>query len=168
MKNALSVVLLALSLSGAASANCLQEGDATLCSGPESVSQNPPVADCLKAGDSVTLTGTLVRGTFSADLDRERVETGEHAQGYWFLKVSQPIGCVEQADTGWADWDSKFQLLLSGDDYSNYRPLLGRQVVVTGKIMLAVSAGHKTAIVIEKERLLPEKEVLIKRKVILH
>lgn len=128
----------------------------------------PVLADCLKEGDSVTLNGTLVRSSFSADLDTARVETGEHTEGYWFLKTSQPINCVDGADTGWHDWDRKFQLLLSGDDYDQYRPLLGRQVIVTGKIMLALSAHHKTAILIDKSSLQAANEATVTRRVILH
>lgn len=126
------------------------------------------LADCLKEGDSVTLNGTLVRSSFAADLDAERAETGEHTEGYWFLKSREPIGCVEGVDTGWHDWDRKFQLLLSGDDYDRLRPLLGRPVMVTGKIMLAVSAHHKTAILIDKESVQAENEATVTRRVILH
>ena len=128
----------------------------------------PALADCLKEGDSVTLSGTLVRSSFAADLDIARAETGEHNEGYWFLKSTQPIGCVDGVDTGWHDWDHKFQLVLSGEDYDQYRPLLGRRVNVTGKIMLAVSAHHKTAILIEKESVQAENEEKVTRKVILH
>lgn len=156
-------------LSWTASADCGSDPETEPCTEPEAVEgSKTEAAPCLKEGENVTLTGTLVRSTFASSQDLERVEKGEHTEGYWFLKASKPIGCVEEADTGWHDWDSKFQLILSGDDYQRYRSLLGRPVVVSGKVVLADKGYHKTAILIEKESLLPEREAVTRRKIILH
>jgi hypothetical protein len=95
---------------------------------------------CLKYEPArVTLNGTLV--------------SHQGLRGYWAVKPDNPICMIKEpsdpsafAYTGVAE----LQLILMGAqaDFDRYRPLLGRRVSVTGKLIPQVTGYHQTQVLI--------------------
>lgn len=105
--------------------------------------------------DEVTLVGTVRRETFPGRPNYEDITKGDELEVYWILQLRKPVDVIGAKD---ADIDvtecavREVQLVfgvLSKKSYPDYRDLLGKPVIVTGSLYHAISAHHKTAVLIQ-------------------
>lgn len=97
----------------------------------------PPAAawgPCLDYG-RVSLRGTLVPETFIGPPDYKSISRGDEPRVIWVLR-SDRLLCVADPDprSSRERNETEIELVLSADQYGQYRDLLGRRVVVTGEL----------------------------------
>jgi len=106
----------------------------------------PAAADCLAFAPRAHLSGVLVRETFPGPPNFESIAAGDQAQTYFLLRLPSPI-CVEgdpEISPGSKQVD-EIQLVFEDPGmFARYRPLLGKSVVVDGAWLSAISASHRT------------------------
>lgn len=118
------------------------------------MSHAKPQQGCLSYEPTVvTLDGRISRKTFPGRPNFESIQNGDEPETYWVLRLSKSV-CVNKGAEGMPDdmpekGVSKVQLVLTGEQYARYKSLLGRQVVVKGKLFHAVSGHHHTSVLME-------------------
>lgn len=125
--------------------------------------------DCLSCEPAtVILRGKISRKTFAGPPNYESVKEGDTPESYWILHLSKLI-CVN-ADEKIIDgekWEKKIsslQLILSGEQYAQYKGLLAKRVEVRGKLMHAHSGHHRTNVLLTVTEIKSVQESLKKRR----
>lgn len=108
---------------------------------------------CLDHAGPHSLTGVLVAHTFPGPPNFESIKAGDRPERYWLLRLPRPI-CVNadptDADTGAGAKDVReIQLTLKPEDFTRYRPLLGKPVTAAGDFISAITGHHHTPILLE-------------------
>jgi len=114
-------------------------------------------AACLPHAGRQSLDGVLVARTFAGPPNFESIKDGDRPERYWLLRLTKPI-CVaddpSDPDLGaGAKAVREVQLMLKADDFSLYRPLLGKPVTAQGEFMSAISGHHHTPILLQNPTL---------------
>ena len=106
---------------------------------------------CLSYDDAgVQLRGKLGRKTFPGPPNYESVRRGDKPETYWILHLAKPICTTANADDGAESNVTDLQLILSPKDYALFKKLLGRKdVLVSGKLMHAITGHHHTPVLME-------------------
>jgi Domain of unknown function (DUF4431) len=102
--------------------------------------------DCLSYDPTtVTLKGKLSRKTFAGPPNYESVKKGDAPETYWILHLTRPI-CVsgDEPEKNVSD----IQLFLSEEQYARHKDLLGKRVVVSGKLWHASTGHHHTNVLL--------------------
>jgi hypothetical protein len=109
--------------------------------------------DCLSYEPAtVKLMGKIIRKTFAGPPNYESVKEGDRPETYWILHLSRPI-CVN-ADENMPGGEEPernvpdIQLILSTEQYTRYKSLLGKRVEVSGKLMHSITGHHHTNILL--------------------
>ena len=116
-------------------------------------------APCLEY-EIVSLSGTLVRQTYPGPPDYESVTKGDEPRVIWVLLLDRRI-CVADSNPGYSRGcnEREVQLVLRADQYEQYRNLLGKKVIATGKLLHGGARYQKrlvlTASEIERTGVLP-------------
>ena len=102
---------------------------------------------------TVTLKGEMSRRTFAGRPNYESVKEGDEPETYWILHLTDPI-CVngdESMPNGETPENnvSDIQLGLDEEQYAQYKELLGKQVVVSGKLSHAITGHHHTNVLLK-------------------
>jgi len=98
----------------------------------------------------VSLPGIMVKDTFAGPPNFESVAQGDEPEIHWVLVLSKPICVLPTAsDTENVAEYSISRMQLNRIDYDQYRPLLGKPVLVTGMFAHAFTAFHFTDVMIE-------------------
>lgn len=94
---------------------------------------------------TVTLRGRLSRKIFAGPPNYESVKKGDAPETYWILHLTRPI-CVsgEEPEKNVSD----IQLFLSEEQYAQHKDLLGKRVVVNGKLWHASTGHHHTSVLL--------------------
>ena len=94
---------------------------------------------------TVTLSGKLSRKTFAGPPNYESVRGGDAPETYWILHLARPV-CVsgEEPEENVSD----IQLILSEAQYPRHKGLLGKRVVVSGKLVHAETGHHHTNVLL--------------------
>jgi hypothetical protein len=100
----------------------------------------PLVAQCLYYGDA-SLTGRLVQQTYPGPPDFESVTKGDAPLVIWILQLDTGV-CILSSDPSYPNVynEREIQLVLGNDQYARtdryaqYRRLLGKKIVVTGRL----------------------------------
>ncbi|WP_414617294.1 DUF4431 domain-containing protein [Yersinia intermedia] len=108
-------------------------------------------SSCLTEGQSVTLTGTLLRTTYPGPPNYESIETGDAPETYWVLQPDLPVSCATDAPAN--DDYSLLQLVVKGDMYQTYQSLIAHRVEVSGHLMYSATGNHHTSLMITTDRL---------------
>jgi Domain of unknown function (DUF4431) len=101
---------------------------------------------------TVTLKGRITRKTFAGPPNYENVKKGDTPETYWILHLSKPI-CLN-ADKDMPSGEkrektvSNLQLILSKEQYAQYKGALGKRVKVSGKLMHAHTGHHHTNVLL--------------------
>lgn len=114
-------------------------------SGFSSPARLPP--DCLSSDPAtVTLKGRMIRQTFAGPPNYENIRKGDKPETYWILHLTRPI-CVngEKAKTNVSDIQLVF---VDEKQYVRYRDLLGKRVIVSGKLFHAHTGHHHTNVLL--------------------
>ena len=101
---------------------------------------------------TVTLKGKISRKTFAGPPNYENVKKGDTPESYWILRLSKLI-CVntDEKIIGGEKRErtvSNLQLILSGEQYAQYKGALGKRVEVSGKLMHAHTGHHHTNVLL--------------------
>ena len=102
--------------------------------------------DCLSYDPAtVMLKGKLSRNTFAGPPNYESVKKGDAPETYWILHLARPI-CVsgDEPEKNVSD----IQLFLSEEQYARHKDLLGKRVVVSGKLWHANMGHHHTSVLL--------------------
>ena len=116
---------------------------------------------CLDGARTAHVQGRLQRQTFAGPPNYTSVDEGDRPETFFVLVLGQRL-CVQedQADATSSaspvDIDS-VQLVLSAPQYAQYRSLIGRPVIVTGKWMNAVTGHHYTPLPLTDVSMAPER-----------
>lgn len=108
----------------------------------------------------VSLTGTLVRQTYPGPPDYESVTRGDEPQIIWVLLLDRRL-CVVDSNPGYPREynEREVQLVLGADQYVQYRNLLGKKVIATGKLLHGGGRYQKRLVLtvseIRRARVLP-------------
>jgi hypothetical protein len=109
----------------------------------------PAVGACLEYGPIVQLRGKPVKEVFPGWPHFESVEKGDEPTVYWILHLDQPV-CVRGKDefnralTG----ITRVQLVLTTEQYSKFKGMVNKQVVVSGELYAAHTRYHRTDLLI--------------------
>lgn len=110
---------------------------------------------CLPHSGAQRLEGVLVAHTFPGVPNFESIKDGDTPERYWLLRLPKPI-CVspdhDDPKSGAQDV-REIQLILRQEDFSRYRPLLGKRIIAQGDFMSPMSGHHHTAILLERVKL---------------
>lgn len=114
------------------------------------VCRTSEAASCLQYG-AVTLTGTLVRQTYPGPPDYEDITKGDEPRVIWVLLLESGI-CAIDPDARYPreHYQREIQLRVRSDQYTRYRPLLGRRIDVVGNLRHGEARDDKR-LVIEAE-----------------
>jgi hypothetical protein len=121
-------------------------------SGP--LSNVKPPQGCLSYDPAtVTLSGKVGRKTFAGPPNYESIKRGDEPETYWILRLNSPI-CVN-ADENMPGGErpekdvSDIQLVFSdGGQYARHKGLLGKRVIVSGKLSHAITGHHHTKVLL--------------------
>lgn len=94
----------------------------------------------------------MTRKTFAGPPNYENVTKGDTPEPYWILHLNRPI-CVnaDEKIIGGEKREKKIsslQLILSGEQYAQYKGLLAKRVEVSGKLMHAHTGHHHTNVLL--------------------
>lgn len=101
---------------------------------------------------TVNLKGKITRKSFAGSPNYENVKKGDTPEPYWILHLIRPI-CVnaDEKIIGGEKREknvSKIQLVLTEEQYAQYKGLLGKRVEVSGKLWPAHTGHHHTNVLI--------------------
>ena len=125
-------------------------------------------ASIVRAGDTqppclsyeptqVTIEGSIERKTFPGRPNYESVASGDEPETYWLLNLTAPIcvaGPPDELNSPEEDV-SQVQLILNGEQYAQYKHLVGHRVRATGTLMHSITAHHKTPVLLSVQGLFP-------------
>lgn len=117
---------------------------------------------CIIAGQSTHLTGTISMETFPGLPNYESIKAGDEPETYWILTTDQPY-CGEGEDFSNEGQkiteknETRFQLVLTADQYKEWNALLSKKVSVEGSMFLAHTGHHHTPMLIEVTKMNPVK-----------
>lgn len=106
------------------------------------------LAYCPDEDQQVTLQGALIQQTFPGPPNYESIKDGDEAVTYDYLKLDQPFECDFAPEN---DVVPEVQLILAGKrhiDYADLAPLLGKEVILSGKTMYAQIGRHFTPVLL--------------------
>ncbi len=109
---------------------------------------------CLKYEPQVVeLKGKVKSVVFPGPPNYESIEEGDKPETYWVLYLSKGI-CVQgdaksELNSETEKGVKSLQLVMTG--YDKYRPLLGKNVAVKGRLMHSFTGHHHTAVLIQVE-----------------
>ena len=107
---------------------------------------------------TVELQGRLVAKVFPGPPSYQDVKCGDTPEKVWLLDLLDPI-CVtaKPADRSYpaASDTRQVQLVLDPGQYSQYKDLVGREVVVSGRLFAAHTGHHRTPVLIAVGALKP-------------
>lgn len=109
--------------------------------------------ECVYAGDTVELAGTLTRETFPGPPNYQSIEEGDAPETYWFVTRDEPV-CVY----GWSPEREKyyrlgeldrFQLVLTRKQYEENSHLVTDRIYVKGQLFTGMTGHHHTEALID-------------------
>ncbi|WP_019215930.1 DUF4431 domain-containing protein [Legionella tunisiensis] len=109
---------------------------------------------CLIEGKEIKLEGKLGVQTFPGLPNYERVKKGDEPETYWILTTEKSYcGIGRNLDNGKLyrldRRATKFQLVLTAEQYREKKDLLNKKVIVEGNLFLAHTGHHHTEMLIE-------------------
>jgi hypothetical protein len=113
----------------------------------------PVSAECMKDGAVVSLKGKLGRETFPGAPNYTSIANGDEPETVWILTLPAPqcFSVISMEDGSLLNSlpMTRFQLVVSEEQYKLKRNLLDRTVVVKGVIFQGISGHHHTAALID-------------------
>lgn len=106
------------------------------------------LAYCPDEDLQVSLQGTLIQQTLPGPPNYESIKDGDEAITYDYLRLDQPFECDT---TGESESVPLVQLILMNKNkpgYAELAPLLGKEVILTGKMMYAQTGRHFTPVLL--------------------
>ncbi|KTC99375.1 DUF4431 domain-containing protein [Legionella erythra] len=109
---------------------------------------------CIVAGQETQLSGTIHIETFAGLPDYESIQKGDTPETYWILITDKPY-CGQGEDFNnpgqmiMEKNQSRFQLVLTPEQYQQWKGLLQNKLVVKGSMFMAHTGHHHTPLLIE-------------------
>jgi hypothetical protein len=112
----------------------------------------PAQSACMTYGGRISLHGTLTRQVFPGPPGYESIARGDKPETYYVLRL-QPPGCVvgnpTDPDQPAVDKITDIQLVLRGkEQYASFRPLIDKQIVLSGSLFAAETGHHHTPVLL--------------------
>ncbi|MBF7682974.1 DUF4431 domain-containing protein [Acinetobacter sp. B5B] len=108
-------------------------------------------SNCVRENQQLKLSGTLLQITYPGPPEYESIANGDRPETAWVLQPDQKIKCAINFD-GNNDY-TKMQLVMFGNEYRDYKSLVGKNVIIDGTLMYADNAHHHTPLLIEVKRI---------------
>lgn len=126
----------------------LRLASATLCSMAACAAH---AADCLKYEPAVvSLSGELHRATFPGRPNFESIANGDEPETGFYLTLKEPL-CTQADTVGEQEAHQnvrEVQLVLTEQQYAQWRPQLGRQVTLQGGLFAAFTGHHHAPVLL--------------------
>jgi len=108
--------------------------------------------DCLEFEPVlVKVSGVIERDTFPGRPNYESIKDGDKLEVYWILKLPKSICVIGKSinDINKSEDNIvELQLVLSDNQYKQYRKFIGHKVITSGTLFHSMSAHHKTTVLI--------------------
>jgi hypothetical protein len=108
--------------------------------------------DCLKYEPKlVKVSGVVERDTFSGRPNYESIKDGDEIEVYWILKLSKSICVIGKPGDDINESEDnivELQLVMTENQYKQYRGFIGHKVIVSGTLFHSITAHHKTTVLI--------------------
>jgi hypothetical protein len=120
----------------------------------------PSVAlEVIKDGESVVFVGKVWRETFPGPPNYESIDNGDEPETAWILTVDEPRYAMGEPQGSGSLYElkkiSRFQLVLTPDQYKKNRSLLERRAEVKGQLFEAHTGHHHTRLLIQVKEIGP-------------
>ncbi|MGB7801901.1 DUF4431 domain-containing protein [Buttiauxella sp.] len=102
-------------------------------------------ATCLQNGDITTLTGILVYKTYPSLGDESE------SVNRWIIQLDKPLECVVDIDKSFPNWNKDITIFPPHSGLSSN--LINKHVTASGKLTLAFTANHFTAVLLLSSKL---------------
>jgi len=102
-------------------------------------------ATCLHNGDIITLTGVLVSKTYPSPDDESK------SVSRWIIQLDKPLGCVIDIDKSFMNWNKDITTFPNHSGFPS--SLINKHVTASGKLTLAFTANHFTAVLLLSSKL---------------
>ncbi len=106
----------------------------------------------IKENNATTFEGILERKNYPTIHDNRELFPNKIST-IWMLRLNQPINIYGSDVEPEICNQSSLQLVLSQEEYSKYRNLLGKKVKVKGQVFAGISAHHYTKALISVEEI---------------
>ncbi len=102
---------------------------------------------------TITVQGFLSRETFPGLPNYESVKNGDQPETCWILTMDEPI-CArgesyENGDLYLSDETQRLQLVMEGDQYKEFKAMVGKRVKVSGEVFIGHTGHHHTAVLLD-------------------
>ncbi|GFO58405.1 hypothetical protein GMST_07300 [Geomonas silvestris] len=118
-------------------------------------------AECLKDGDSITLTGKISRETFPGPPNYESIDDGDEPETCWVLTIQQPRCVVAESMENGSLYEvakstTRFQLAFEDQSvYAKEKGLVESSAIVKGELFAAHTGHHHTKALIAIKEIKP-------------
>jgi hypothetical protein len=104
-----------------------------------------------------TLVGSLALETHPGAPNFESIADGDAAESIWVVALDDEI-CVDAADdiNVAESGERRVQLVLRGEQFTRYRDLLGRRIVVVGRLFHAHTGHHHALLLLTTDEIREE------------
>jgi hypothetical protein len=102
----------------------------------------------------VQISGTIYRRTFPGPPNYENVSSGDSPETYWFLKLPGPACVLADSTNELSEAETnvtRIQLVLNGEQYSEFKNVLGKKASVSGTLFHAITGHHHTKVLLRVE-----------------
>jgi Domain of unknown function (DUF4431) len=115
---------------------------------------DPARAECWSYDGITTVQGILLQRTFPGPPNYESIQTGDRPETYWFVALDQPA-CVaadpkDQDGSPAVSSVERIQLVVTAEQYRAQANKVGRHVIVSGQLFGAISAHHKSPVLMSQ------------------
>ncbi|KTD77164.1 DUF4431 domain-containing protein [Legionella waltersii] len=111
---------------------------------------------CILAGQATQLQGKISIETFPGRPNYESIKDGDEPEVYWILTTKKPycgqgVGFNDEGQeiTQIEKNQTRFQLILTPEQYKQWKALLPNNVTVEGSMMMAHTGHHHTAMLLQ-------------------
>jgi hypothetical protein len=111
-------------------------------------------AECWSYDGTTTAQGILFQETFPGPPNYESIEAGDRPETFWFVALDMPA-CVAADPAGQAlspvvGSVERIQLIVTTEQYRDHASKVGHHVVVSGRLFSAITAHHKSPVLMDQ------------------
>jgi len=99
--------------------------------------------------EQVAVSGVIQQVSFPGPPNYENIQQGDAEEIYWILYLDQGIDIIKRDQINVEEKNiTKIQLVLSKNQYIEYKKYIGQKVKVLGILFHGTTAHHKTSILL--------------------
>lgn len=108
-------------------------------------------ANCLKEGNKISLSGTLINKIYPGPPNYEDIKQGDRPIKAWILKLDNKLSCIDDiAPTAFYEgWQTEVRLREVSNEDIDYEKFNNSHVTVSGNLFIVGMANDLTAILLD-------------------